>query len=79
MIEKVMDRFLRKLQIKGYQKRRVGIVENGSWAPSAGRVMKAMLEELKNVEIVEPMVTIRSSLNADSRTKLAELAGAMAK
>lgn len=79
MIEKVMDRFLRKLHIKGYQKRRVGIVENGSWAPSAGRVMKAMLEELKNVEIVEPMVTIRSSLNADSRTKLAELAGAMAK
>ncbi|WP_352397090.1 FprA family A-type flavoprotein [[Clostridium] aminophilum] len=74
-----MEEFMRKLQIKGYQKRRVGIVENGSWAPSAGRVMKAMLEELKNVEIVEPMVTIRSSLNADSRTRLAELAGAMAK
>ena len=54
--------FLHRIHIKGYQNRRVGIIENGSWAPSAGRVMKNMLESMKGIEQVEPMVTIRSSL-----------------
>lgn len=70
-----MHQFLWKLQQKAYQNRTVGIVENGSWAPSAGREMKALLETMKNVTIVEPMVTIRSSLNQESRQALAELAG----
>lgn len=69
-----MHQFLWKLQQKAYQNRTVGIVENGSWAPSAGREMKALLETMKNVTIVEPMVTIRSSLNQESRQALAELA-----
>ena len=54
--------FLHRLQIKGYCNRKVGLVENGSWAPSAGRVMKEMLSAMNGIEIVEPMVTIRSRM-----------------
>ena len=54
--------FLHHLQLKGYQKRRVGVVENGSWAPCAGRIMTGMLEQMKDIEIVQPMVTIRSRM-----------------
>ena len=58
-----MHDFLHHLKLKNYQNRRVAIMENGSWAPTAGRVMRAMLEDMKNVEIVEPVVTIRSRMN----------------
>lgn len=57
-----MHDFLHHLKMKAYQKRRVAIVENGSWAPTAGRVMRAMLEGMKEIEIVEPVVTIRSRM-----------------
>ena len=57
-----MRDFLHHLKLKNYQNRRVAIVENGSWAPTAGRVMRGMLEGMKNIEIVEPMVTIRSRM-----------------
>lgn len=69
-----MHMFLWKLQQKAYQGRRVGIVENGSWAPSAGREMKAMLETMKDVTIVEPMVTIRSTMTEENKAQLEELA-----
>lgn len=70
----VMHDFLHHLQIKNYQKRRFGIVENGSWAPSAGRVMKEMIEGMKDCEIVEPMVTIRSRMKPADEAQLALLA-----
>ena len=54
--------FLHRIQIKGYKGRRVALIENGSWAPSAGRVMKQMLAEMKDIDLVEPMVTLRSTL-----------------
>lgn len=73
----VMHDFLYHLQIKNYQKRRLGIVENGSWAPTAGRVMRAMIEQLKNCEIVEPMVTIRSRMKEADLPQLELLAQAM--
>ena len=57
-----MHDFLHHLKLKNYQNRKVAIVENGSWAPTAGRVMRGMLEGMKNIEIVEPMVTIRSRM-----------------
>ena len=57
-----MYEFLHRIQIKGYKGRRVGIIENGSWTPSAGRVMKEMLAEMKDIDLVEPMVTIRSAM-----------------
>ena len=70
----VMHDFLYHLQIKNYQKRRFGIIENGSWAPSAGKVMRSMIEGLKGCEIVEPMVTIRSRMKAADEAQLEQLA-----
>ena len=70
----VMHDFLYHLQIKNYQKRRFGIVENGSWAPSAGRVMREMIEGMKDCQIVEPMVTIRSRMKPVDEAQLALLA-----
>ena len=72
-----MHDFLHHLQMKGYQKRRVGIIENGSWAPCAGRIMKGMLEQMKDVEIVEPMVTIRSRMKSADIASLESLADAI--
>ncbi len=69
--------FLHHLQIKSFQKRRVAIVENGSWAPSAGRVMRAMLGEMKDLEIVEPMVTIRSRMKSTDLPAMEALADAL--
>ena len=57
-----MHDFLHHLKIKNFQKRKVAIMENGSWAPTAGRVMRAMLESMKEIDIVEPVVTIRSRM-----------------
>ena len=72
-----MHDFLHHLKIKAYQKRRVGIIENGSWAPCAGRVMKGMLESMKEIEIVEPMVTIRSAMKQGDIPTLEALADAI--
>lgn len=73
----VMHDFLYHLQIKNYQKRRFGIVENGSWAPTAGKTMRTMIEALKDCEIVEPMVTIRSRMKAGDEALLAQLADSL--
>ena len=73
----VMHDFLHHLQIKNYQKRRFGIVENGSWAPSAGRVMKEMIEAMKDCTIVEPLVTIRSRMKPADEAQLENLAEAI--
>ena len=72
-----MHDFLHHLKLKAYQKRRVGIIENGSWAPCAGRVMRGMLETMKEIEIVEPMVTIRSAMKQSDIPALEALADAM--
>lgn len=72
-----MQDFLHHLQSKAYQNRKVGIMENGSWAPTAAKSMKSVLESLKNVEIVEPVVTIYSTLKDSDIPKLEQLADAM--
>lgn len=72
-----METFLHHLKAKQYQKRKVGIVQNGSWAPSAGKAMKDILSGMKELEIVEPMVTICSTVKEEARTQLASLAVAM--
>ena len=69
-----MEHFLRHLKDRNYQKRTVGIIENGSWAPSAGRGMKAIISEMKDVNIVEPMVTIKSRMNEENRKQMETLA-----
>ena len=73
----VMHDFLYHLQIKNYQKRRFGIIENGSWAPTAGKVMRTMIEAMKDCEIVEPMVTIRSRMKAGDEAQLQQLADSL--
>lgn len=72
-----MHMFLHKLRLKGYQNRRVALVENGSWAPQAVKVMKEMLSTCKNVEIVEPAVTIRGALKPVQKAELEALADAL--
>ena len=72
-----MYEFLHRLQIKGFCNRKVAIIENGSWAPSAGRVMKEMLSTMSNIEIVEPMVTIKSRMKASDLPALELLASAI--
>lgn len=74
-----MHNFLHHLQLKNFQNRRIGIIENGSWAPTAGRLMKEMLEGMKNIEIVEPMVTIRSRMKVEDRPAMEALAENMVK
>ena len=74
-----MHDFLHHLQLKAYQNRRVGIIENGSWAPSAGRVMRKMLEEMKSIEIVEPVVTILSRMKQSDTEHLERLADELLK
>ena len=69
-----MEQFLIHLKDRNYQKRKVGIIENGSWAPYAGRCMKNILTEMKEIEVIDPLVTIKSRLNKDSMEKLEELA-----
>ena len=65
--------FLHRLQIKAYQKRKVAIVENGSWASSAARIMIEMCAEMKNVDIVDPVLSIRSSFKAENQRVFDEL------
>ena len=65
--------FLSRLQSKGYKKRRVGIVENGTWSPSAGRAIMESLNEMKSIEIIEPMVTIYSVMNEQNKIELDSL------
>ena len=69
--------FLHRLQIKGFCNRKVAIIENGSWAPSAGRVMKEMLSAMSGIEIVEPMVTIKSRMKQSDIPALESLASAL--
>ncbi|MBR6171211.1 MAG: FprA family A-type flavoprotein [Bacteroidaceae bacterium] len=72
-----MHMFLWKLKLKAYQNRTVGIVENGTWAPSAGKAMRAIIEQMKNITIVEPSVTIRSSMKEADIPALEALAEAV--
>ena len=73
-----MADFLQHLQMKAYQKRVVGIVENGSWAPSAARTMKQYLEGMKDVCLLEPVVTIKSCMKEADEEQMCRLAQAVA-
>ena len=69
-----MEQFLHHLAGKNYQNRKIGIIENGTWAPSAGKCMKDIISKMKDITLCETMVTIRSKLNDESRAKLEKLA-----
>lgn len=74
-----MHDFIHHLRIKAYQRRTVALIENGSWAPSAGRVMREMFADMKDINLVEPLITIRGRLHSDDRPKLQALADSLAK
>ena len=69
-----MENFLNNLKSRNYQKRKVAIVENGSWAPSAGKVMKSILQEMKDIDIIEPIITIESTMKEKTKKELEILA-----
>lgn len=70
-----MENFLVKLTSKAYQNRKVALVENGSWAPCAARKMKEYLAAMKNIEVLEDVVTIRSTVKEETKEALKRLAG----
>ncbi len=69
-----MRNFLYQLKSKDYQNRKIGIVENGTWAPSAAKCMRAIIDEMKNVEVCEPVVTIKTKMNEATIASFEELA-----
>lgn len=69
-----MEEFLNHLKGKNYQNRKIAIIENGTWAPSAGKCMKEIISGMKDIKLYEPMVTIKSKLNEDTKQNLVDLA-----
>ena len=69
-----MESFLRQLAGKNYQNKKVGIIENGTWAPTAAKTMKDIIAGMKNITLCENEVTIKSRLNEDSRDQMEKLA-----
>ena len=69
-----MHDFLHHLAIKNYSKRRIGIIENGSWAPSAGKAMRKIIDTFKDVTVADTMVTIVSTLKPTDVPALERLA-----
>ena len=69
-----MEYFLNALKDRNYQKRKVVIIENGSWAPSAGKTMINILKEMKDLDIIEPIFTIKSTMNDVNKKEFEELA-----
>ena len=68
------EKFLRHLKHKNYQKRKIGIVENGSWAPMAAKYIKNILEEMKDITICEKIVTIKTTMNEETIKDMKNLA-----
>lgn len=72
-----MEDFLHHLKSKMYQNRTIGLIENGTWGPTAGRTMKGILEGMKNLTVCDPMVTIKSTMNAANVEAMEQLADAI--
>ena len=70
----VMEHFLRELADKNYQNKKVGIVENGTWAPMAAKAMKDIIATMKNIDLCENTVTVKSVVNEASREQMKKLA-----
>jgi flavorubredoxin len=65
-----MEELLNKLKDRNYQNRTIAIIENGSWAPSAARVMKEIISKMKDIEIIEPTITIKTSLSEENKKQI---------
>ena len=75
----VMDTFIHHLMAKNYQNRTVGIIENGSWAPVAGRKMCEMMQSLKGITVLQPIVTVESTVKDSTMEQLNALADQLLK
>ena len=69
-----MEDFLHHLKGKNYQNRTVALIENGSWAPSAGKTMCEILSQMPKITVLEPSVTIRGCMKEETMTELQNLA-----
>ena len=69
-----MEHFLNKLKDRNYQNRTMAIIENGSWAPSAARCMKEIVDNMKNINLLDRTITIKSALKENNVKELKELA-----
>ena len=69
-----MESLLTHLKTKAFQNRTVGLMENGTWAPMAAKLMRAELEGMKNIMVCENVVTIRSAANAAAEAQMDALA-----
>ena len=67
------EKFMRILKHKNYQNKKVGIIENGSWAPMAGKLMKELFSEMKDIEIVDPLVTIKTTMSDETEKQFNQL------
>ena len=73
----VMEDFISHLRSKNFQNRKVAFIDNGSWAPAAGKKMREAMEQLKDITVVEPMVTVESTVKQKTIDDLARLAEAL--
>lgn len=73
-----MKRFINELTERNYQNRKIGFIENGSWAPTASKVMQAMFEKSKNITFCQNTVTMKSAVNKQTEGMLEKLAGELA-
>lgn len=73
-----MREFINHLTERNYQNRTIGIIENGSWAPNAAKVIRGMFEKSKNITFTDTTVTIRSAVNEDNKAQLEALAAELA-
>jgi flavorubredoxin len=72
-----MEDFLSHLAVKTYRNRTVGLIENGTWAPQAAKVMRAKLEQMKDITVIEPVVSIRSAVKPADVEAIKQLAAAL--
>ena len=73
----VMADFLYHLKVKNFQNRKVALIENGTWAPAAAKFMRAELEAMKNITIVEPVLSLKTSLKKADLATLEAMADAL--
>ena len=69
-----MEKFLRHLKHKNYQNRTVAIIENGSWAPAAAKNMQDLLEKMKDITVIEPIIHIKTTMNKENEEEMKKLA-----
>ena len=79
VLRELLATFIHTLAEHGYQNRRVALVEAGSWAPTAAKVMRSQVEQMKDIEFAEAKVTVRGAVDDAARAQIAALADELSK